>query len=89
MAELVLHTIMNLLSISLFILISLAPAAIPDLKSAILYLRHFDREMPGDAEKIITDGTSSGGAMPALMGTTGNAREFEPYLEAMGAYNRP
>ena len=66
-----------------------APAAILDLKSAIRYLRHFGREMPGDAERIITDGTSAGGAMSALMGTTGNAREFEPYLEAMGAYNRP
>ncbi|MGM9752591.1 MAG: subtype B tannase [Candidatus Cryptobacteroides sp.] len=62
-----------------------APAAILDLKAAIRYLRHFDREMPGDAEKIITDGTSAGGAMSALMGTTGNAKEFEPYLEAMGA----
>lgn len=62
-----------------------APAAILDLKAAIRYLRHFDREMPGDAEKIITDGTSAGGAMSALMGTTGNAPEFEPYLEAMGA----
>ncbi|MGN1225927.1 MAG: subtype B tannase [Candidatus Cryptobacteroides sp.] len=62
-----------------------APAAILDLKAAIRYLRHFDREMPGDAETIITDGTSAGGAMSALMGTTGNAKEFEPYLEAMGA----
>lgn len=48
-----------------------APAAILDLKAAIRYLRHFDRQMPGDAERIITDGTSAGGAMSALMGATG------------------
>ena len=62
-----------------------APAAILDLKAAIRYLRHFDKEMPGDAERIITDGTSAGGAMSALMGASGNASEYEPYLEAMGA----
>ena len=62
-----------------------APAAILDLKAAIRYLRRFDKEMPGDAERIITDGTSAGGAMSALMGATGNAPEYEPLLEAMGA----
>ena len=62
-----------------------APAAILDLKAAIRYLRHFDKEMLGDAERIITDGTSAGGAMSALMGATGNHPAFEPLLEAMGA----
>ena len=62
-----------------------APAAILDLKAAIRYLRHFDKEMPGDAEKIITDGTSAGGAMSALMGATGNNPAYEPLLQAMGA----
>ena len=62
-----------------------APAAILDLKAAIRYLRYFDKEMPGDAERIITDGTSAGGAMSALMGATGNAPEYEPMLDAMGA----
>ncbi len=62
-----------------------APAAILDLKAAIRYLRHFDKEMLGDAGRIITDGTSAGGAMSALMGATGNAPEYESLLEAMGA----
>lgn len=62
-----------------------APKAILDLKAAIRYLRHFDSQMPGDAEKIITDGTSAGGAMSALMGATGNNPAYEPYLKAMGA----
>ena len=62
-----------------------APKAILDLKAAIRYLRLFDKEMPGDAERIITDGTSAGGAMSALMGATGNNPRYEQYLKAMGA----
>ena len=62
-----------------------APKAILDLKAAIRYLRHFDKLMPGDAERIITDGTSAGGAMSALMGATGNNPEYAALLKAMGA----
>jgi len=62
-----------------------APKAILDLKAAIRYLRHFDKQMPGDAERIITDGTSAGGAMSALMGATGNNPEYAELLKAMGA----
>lgn len=62
-----------------------APSAILDLKAAIRYLRHFDNIMLGDAEKIITDGTSAGGAMSSLMGATGNHPDYEPLLRAMGA----
>ena len=62
-----------------------APKAILDLKAAIRYLRHFDRQMAGDAERIITDGTSAGGAMSALMGATGNNSEYAELLKAMGA----
>ena len=62
-----------------------APKAILDLKAAIRYLRHFDQEMAGDAERIITDGTSAGGAMSSLMGATGNNPAYEPLLKAMGA----
>lgn len=62
-----------------------APAAILDLKAAIRYLRHFDDVMLGDAEHIITDGTSAGGAMSSLMGATGNNPAYEPMLQAMSA----
>ena len=62
-----------------------APAAVLDLKAAIRYLRHFDNEMLGDAERIITDGTSAGGAMSSLMGATGNNPAYELMLKAMGA----
>ena len=62
-----------------------APKALLDLKAAVRYLRYFDQQMPGDAEKIITDGTSAGGAMSSLMGATGNNPAYEPMLAEMGA----
>ena len=64
-----------------------APKALLDLKAAIRYLRHFDNLIPGNTEKIITDGTSAGGAMSSLMGATGNNPAYEPLLKAMGAAN--
>ena len=62
-----------------------APAALLDLKAAIRFLRHFDAVMPGNAERIIIDGTGAGGAMSSLMGATGNNPAYEPMLKAMGA----
>lgn len=63
-----------------------APAAILDLKAAVRYLRHFDSEMPGDANKIISDGTSAGGAMSALLGASGNNHhDYGRLLMQMGA----
>lgn len=55
-----------------------------DLKAAIRYLRHNDAVMTGDAERIITDGTSAGGAMASLLGATGNHPAYESYLRALG-----
>jgi hypothetical protein len=62
-----------------------APAAIVDLKAAVRYLRYNDKAMPGDAEKIISNGTSAGGALSALLGTSGNNADYEPYLNEIGA----
>lgn len=62
-----------------------APAAILDLKAAVRYLKFNDKVMFGDANKIISNGTSAGGALSALLGTSGNAPEFVPYLREMGA----
>lgn len=64
-----------------------APAGIVDLKAAVRYLRYNDARMPGDAERIITDGTSAGGAMSSLLGATGNHPAYEPYLQTLGAAN--
>lgn len=62
-----------------------APAAIIDLKAAVRYLHANDSVMPGRADRIIANGTSAGGALSALLGTSGNDPSFEPYLQAAGA----
>ena len=63
-----------------------APALIVDYKAAVRYLRHNKKRLPaGDTEKIISNGTSAGGALSALLGATGNAKEYEPYLKEIGA----
>lgn len=62
-----------------------APACVVDYKAAVRYLRHFAGELPGDVEKIITNGTSAGGALSSLMGATGNHSDYESYLEKIGA----
>ena len=63
-----------------------APAFIVDYKAAVRYLRHNQKNLPaGDTEKIISNGTSAGGALSALLGATGNAREYESYLKEIGA----
>lgn len=63
-----------------------APAFIVDYKAAVRYLRHNRDRLPaGDTEKIISNGTSAGGALSALLGATGNAREYAPYLKEIGA----
>jgi hypothetical protein len=61
-----------------------APACIVDLKAAVRYLRYNDSVMPGDAEKIISNGTSAGGALSSLLGATGNSADYESYLQAIG-----
>ncbi len=62
-----------------------APAGLLDLKAVVRYLRHNDALMPGSAERIISNGTSAGGAMSSLLGATGNHPVYEPYLKSMGA----
>lgn len=62
-----------------------APAGLIDLKAAIRYLKLNDKKMAGDAHKIISNGTSAGGAMSSLLGATGNNPDYEPYLKALGA----
>lgn len=64
-----------------------APAGIVDLKAAIRYLKFNDKLMAGDANKIISNGTSAGGAMSTLLGATGNHPDYEPYLKEIGAAN--
>jgi hypothetical protein len=62
-----------------------APACIADYKAAVRCLRHIAGDLPGDTERIITNGTSAGGALSALMGATGNDAGYDAYLDPIGA----
>ena len=65
-----------------------APALIVDYKAAVRFVRHnrkAKRIPAGDTEKIISSGTSAGGALSALLGATGNAKDYDSYLKELGA----
>ena len=62
-----------------------APAFIVDYKAIVRYLRSNADTIPGDTERIVTNGTSAGGALSALAGATGNSADYEPYLKEIGA----
>ncbi|MFZ0281565.1 MAG: subtype B tannase, partial [Bacteroidales bacterium] len=62
-----------------------APAAIVDLKAAVRYLRHNKGILPGNVDQIISAGCSAGGAVSALLGTSGNSPQYDSYLKEIGA----
>ena len=62
-----------------------APAGIVDLKAVVRYLHYNDKDMPGNAEKIISNGTSAGGALSALLGASANSKDYNKYLDEIGA----
>ncbi|MDO5378689.1 MAG: subtype B tannase [Clostridia bacterium] len=61
------------------------PIAIADLKAGVRFLKHNSAVIPGNTDRIVSVGTSSGGAMSALLGASGNSEYYTPYLEEMGA----
>ena len=62
-----------------------APAFIVDYKAAVHYVKANRDNLPaGDPEKIVSNGTSAGGALSALLGATGNDPDYEPYLKELG-----
>lgn len=62
-----------------------APAAIVDAKAAVRYLHLNDSLMPGNASRIVVNGTSGGGAQSTQLGATGDSTDYLPYLKAVGA----
>ncbi len=62
-----------------------APAAIVDLKATVRYVRFNRGFIPGNTDRIVSNGTSAGGAMSALLGATGNSKDYAPFLKALGA----
>ncbi len=62
-----------------------APAAIVDLKAAIRYIRHNQGVIPGNVNWIFSTGVSAGGALSALLGSSGNSHLYDSYLKEIGA----
>lgn len=63
-----------------------APACIVDYKAAVRYLRKAGLPA-GNTDKIISSGTSAGGALSALLGATGNANDYASWLTELGAFD--
>lgn len=65
-----------------------APAAIVDLKAAVRYIKYNKDRLPaGNTDRIVSNGTSAGGALSSLLGASGNSKIYEPYLLELGAAN--
>lgn len=63
-----------------------APALIVDYKAAVRFLRYNAALLPaGNTERIIASGTSAGGALSALLGASGNSRDYDEELAAIAA----
>lgn len=62
-----------------------APSAILDLKAAVRWIRFNSKRMPGNVERIISNGTSAGGALSALLAASGNNPDYIEALTKMGA----
>lgn len=64
-----------------------APAVIVDLKAAIRFFKHIAPSLGiGNPDTIISNGTSAGGALSALLAASGDNSEYDSYLEEIGAY---
>jgi hypothetical protein len=62
-----------------------APAAIVDLKAAVRYIKANKGLIPGDVERIVSAGTSAGGALSSLLGASGDSPIYDKYLQELGA----
>ena len=62
-----------------------APAVIVDLKAAVRYIRFNRGRIPGNVDRIVSTGTSAGGASSALLGASGDSKLYDKYLREAGA----
>ncbi|MFG3021801.1 subtype B tannase [Streptomyces sp. NPDC048254] len=62
-----------------------APAAIVDLKAAVRYVKANRGLIPGDVDRIVSAGTSAGGALSSLLGASGDSPIYDKYLKEIGA----
>lgn len=61
------------------------PVIVADLKAGVRFLKANDGVLPGNSERIVSHGASSGGALSAMLGSTGNSSVFDSYLQQIGA----
>lgn len=61
------------------------PVVVVDLKAGIRFLKANKGVVPGNPDRIVSHGYSSGGAMSAMLGASGNSKQFDKYLEEIGA----
>ena len=62
-----------------------APAAIVDLKAAVRYLKANSGVVPGNTDRIVSSGSSAGGALSVLLGASGGSDLYQKDLVALGA----
>ncbi|WP_328748226.1 alpha/beta hydrolase [Streptomyces sp. NBC_00285] len=62
-----------------------APAAIVDLKAAVRYIKSNKGRIPGNVERIVSAGTSAGGALSSLLGASGDSPVYDKLLKEIGA----
>ena len=62
-----------------------APWGITDIKAAVRYYRFNESLLPGNTDRFFSYGMSGGGAQSALIGSTGDSKDYYPYLESIGA----
>ena len=62
-----------------------SPWPVVDLKAAIRYLRYNAGCLPCDASRVFVFGFGAGGGVSAVLGASGDAALYEPYLASIGA----
>ncbi len=62
-----------------------APAAIVDLKAAVRYVKSNKGRIPGNVDRIVSAGTSAGGALSSLLGASGDSPLYDKLLKEIGA----
>jgi len=62
-----------------------APWPVVDLKAAVRYLRYNKDVLPGNMDRIFAFGYGGGGGIASMLGASGDADLYTPYLESIGA----
>ncbi|MBR1600483.1 MAG: hypothetical protein IJ677_02770, partial [Alphaproteobacteria bacterium] len=62
-----------------------APYGVTDIKAAVKYLRRNSEHIAGNVNSIFALGIREGGMLAAVLGASGNAKSYMPYLQKIGA----